>query len=383
MEYINHNQEANTITRRSRARFYSLVCIILTTFSISPWLIYQAYASIHYVRDSAPNTESVSTLEQTELETVPLPLPTANTENLPQGAEYEKIAAEESQVSAQGTGQQPQIRYASAHIHSSLAQAAKAAGISSRITMQLAKIFSWHINFKRDIQPYDEFAVLYNTHTLPDGTERAGDIIAASITNKGKIHQALLYETPDGKKHYYTPEGKRLGSAFLRTPLKYKRISDHFSKHRKHPILKITRPHWGTDFAAPYGTPVHASADGNITFKGRKGGYGNALVIKHNNKFTTLYGHLSRFAKKLKRGAKVHRGQIIGYVGKTGIATGPHLHYELHVNGNPVNPLRYKLPTAHVISEQEMPRFKEQTQTMLAKLQSIHLASSMQPIKST
>ncbi|MGB6355982.1 MAG: peptidoglycan DD-metalloendopeptidase family protein, partial [Steroidobacteraceae bacterium] len=233
---------------------------------------------------------------------------------------------------------QTQIRTASAVIDSSLFQAAEAANISDVVALKLAKVFAWDIDFVLDIREGDRFTAVYEQIYQNGKYLRDGELLAAEFVNGGKVFRAVRYVTESGNVSYYTPDGLPMRKAFLRAPVEFTRVSSVFNPHRMHPILNLIRGHMGTDYAAPIGTPVHAAGDGRVSFVGRRGGYGNAVVLAHSNSVSTLYGHMSRFAKDMRIGTHVQQGQVIGYVGMTGLATGPHLHYEYLVNGVHKNP---------------------------------------------
>lgn len=253
-------------------------------------------------------------------------------------------------------------------IQSSLFAAGKQAGLSTNLTMALASIFGWDIDFVLDIRTGDRFTVLYE-EIYRDGEKiRDGDIIAAEFINQGKVHRALRYTDADNRSAYYTPEGRSLRSTFLRTPIEFARVSSRFNLKRKHPVLNRIRAHKGVDYAAPPGTAIRATADGKITFRGAKGGYGNTVVLQHGSKYTTLYAHMSNFKKGVTSGKTVKQGDVIGYVGSTGLATGPHLHYEFRVDGVHRNPLTVELPTAAPIKQAYLTDFQDKTQPLMAKL---------------
>jgi len=257
-----------------------------------------------------------------------------------------------------------------ARIESSLFEAGQKAGMSSRTIMTLAnQIFGWDIDFALDIRKGDEFGVLYE-QKLQDGRYVSdGRVLAAEFVNQGKTHRAVWFESKDGEvQGYFTPEGKGMRKAFLRAPLDFTRISSVFNPRRLHPLSGIIRAHKGVDYAAPTGTPIWAAGDGRIEFAGRKGGYGNAVIIDHGRGITTLYGHMSRFNKSARSGSKVSQGEIIGYVGSTGAATGPHLHYEYRINGEYKNPSTIPLPRTEIPS-QYLAEFSSQAETALAKLE--------------
>jgi murein DD-endopeptidase MepM/ murein hydrolase activator NlpD len=253
-------------------------------------------------------------------------------------------------------------------INSSLFVAAADSNIPDNIIMELAGIFGWDIDFALDIRKGDRFGIVYN-ELYKDGVKiRNGKILAAEFINNGKNYQAVYYTDPKGESGYFSPDGKSMRKAFLRSPVKFSRISSRFTTRRWHPILAKWRSHKGVDYAAPRGTPIRSSGDGKVTFRGTKGGYGKTVFIKHGSKYTTVYAHMSRFAKGIRNGKHVKQGQIIGYVGSTGLASGPHLHYEFRVNGVHRNPLTVKLPDAEPIDKAYQADFKQETKSYLAML---------------
>ncbi len=262
-----------------------------------------------------------------------------------------------------------QITYAEAEIDSSLFGAGQAAGLTDKLTMELAGIFGWDIDFVLDIRKGDRFSVVYEELYLDGEKFDNGRILAASFYNQGRDLAAVLYTDKNGVSDYFTPEGHSMRKAFLRTPVDFARVSSNFNLNRRHPVLNTIRAHKGTDYAARTGTPIKAAGDGRVTLAGRKGGYGNTVVLQHGNNITTLYAHMSRFAKGVRSGKYVKQGQVIGYVGSSGLATGPHLHYEFRVNGVHRNPVTVKLPDAAPIPGAEMARFKSTTATTLAQLE--------------
>jgi murein DD-endopeptidase MepM/ murein hydrolase activator NlpD len=238
------------------------------------------------------------------------------------------------------------VRTIRATIDSSLFEAVENAGAHDQTAITLADIFGWDIDFVLDIQPGDSFVVTYQELYQDGAYVKDGPVLAASFINQGREFVALRYVDPDGGAHFYTPDGKSMHKAFLRTPVEFTRVSSRFNSARRHPILNLIRAHKGVDYAAPIGTPVKAAGDGRIRFAGRKGGYGNVVEIDHSRGIVTVYGHLSRFAKGTHVGAPVTQGSVIAYVGMTGLATGPHLHYEYRVNGAFKNPQTVVLPDA-------------------------------------
>lgn len=259
--------------------------------------------------------------------------------------------------------------YAQATITSSLFWASQKAGLSQNLTMELANIFGWDIDFALDIRQGDSFTIIYEEIFKSGEKIKDGNIIAAEFINQGKTFRALRYVEPSsGKVGYYSPDGHSLRKAFLRSPVRFSRISSRFTNKRYHPLLHKFRSHKGVDYAASRGTPVRASGDGKVIWRGRKGGYGNAIILKHGSRYTTLYGHLSKFNRKVRSGSRVKQGQIIGYVGSTGLASGPHLHYEFRVNGVHRNPLTVKFPSTRPIPKRHRDDFKLSTQGYIAQL---------------
>ena len=264
-----------------------------------------------------------------------------------------------------------QITHAHTTINSSLFSDAKAAGLSDKLVMEIAQIFAWDIDFALDLKRGDEFTVIYEQLYVDGEKIGSGAILAAEFINKSKSHVAVRHQRPDGSTGYFTPDGKSLRKAFLRTPVKFARISSHFNLKRRHPVLNKIRAHKGVDYAARTGTPIHTTGNGKVVFRGRKGGYGRVVIVQHGKKYSTLYAHLSRFNKAIKNGTKVTQGQTIGYVGKSGLATGPHLHYEFRVNGHHTNPLTVQLPKATPIDKADYALFKTKTTPILSQLASL------------
>jgi murein DD-endopeptidase MepM/ murein hydrolase activator NlpD len=265
-----------------------------------------------------------------------------------------------------------------ATITSSLFAAGQDAGMSAETIMTLAnQIFGWDIDFALDIREGDEFGVLYEQKFQDGGYVNDGRVLAAEFTNQGKTHRAVWFASQDGKvQGYFTPEGKGMRKAFLRAPLDFTRMSSGFNPRRVHPISGKVRAHKGVDYAAPTGTPIWAAGDGRIQFAGRKGGYGNVVIVDHGKGISTLYGHMSRFGKAARSGRSVKQGDIIGYVGATGAATGPHLHYEYLVKGVHKNPATIPLPRTEVPS-QYAAEFRDASANALAKLE---LTSGQAPV---
>jgi murein DD-endopeptidase MepM/ murein hydrolase activator NlpD len=266
------------------------------------------------------------------------------------------------------------IRTATATIDSSLFQAAEAADVSDSVALKLADVFAWDIDFVLDIREGDRFTAVYQ-QVYQDGKYlRDGEVLAAEFVNNGKVYRAVRFVADTGSAGYYTPDGLPMRKAFLRAPVAFTRVSSVFNPHRKHPILNLIRGHMGTDYAAPTGTPVHAAGDARVSFAGRRGGYGNALVLAHSSSVSTLYGHMSHFAGNIRVGTHVEQGQVIGYVGMTGLATGPHLHYEYLVNGEHKNPQTVHLPGAEPLHAQVLENFRLVTAPLLAQLPALQSA---------
>lgn len=264
----------------------------------------------------------------------------------------------------------PEVRnaYARGVIASSLFLSAKRAGLSHGLTMDLANIFGYDIDFAMDIREGDEFELVYEEKVVNGKRVGSGNILSARFTNRGKTFTAVRYTNKQGDSSYYSADGTSMRKAFIRTPVDFARISSRFSNGRRHPILNKIRAHKGVDYAAPRGTPIKAAGDGKIALAGRKGGYGNTVVLQHGSRYRTLYAHMQGFAKGIRTGGSVKQGQIIGYIGTTGLSTGPHLHYEFQVNGIHVDPLSQKLPMADPIASSEKTRFLQLSKPLMARM---------------
>lgn len=264
----------------------------------------------------------------------------------------------------------PEVRatYARGVISSSLFLAAKRAGLSHSLTMDLANVFGYDIDFALDIREGDEFELVFEEKIIEGRAVGTGNILAARFTNRGKTFTAVRYTDKQGVSSFYNADGTSMRKAFIRTPVDFARISSRFSTGRRHPILNKIRAHNGVDYAAPHGTPIKAAGDGRVILAGRKGGYGNTVILQHGRSYRTLYAHMQGFAKGVRNGSNVEQGQIIGYIGTTGLSTGPHLHYEFQVNGVHVDPLSQKLPMADPIAANERQRFKQLSQPLIARL---------------
>jgi murein DD-endopeptidase MepM/ murein hydrolase activator NlpD len=281
------------------------------------------------------------------------------------------IARGDSGFTADTIEREVDIRVTGTHgeITSSLFEAGSDAGISDRTTMDMAGIFEWDIDFIQDVREGDTFTVIYE-ELWRDGIKlRDGQIVAAEFVNQGKPFRAARFTDPSGRSGYYTPDGRSVRKAFIRAPLNFTRISSNFNPSRRHPVLNTIRAHRGVDYAAPTGTPIRAAGDGKVLFRGSQGGYGNTIILQHGGNITTLYGHLSRFGSA-RAGARVNQGDVIGYVGSSGLATGPHLHYEYRVNGVHRNPRTVTLPPADPIAAEQQAAFNAATEALWRQLAS-------------
>jgi len=259
-------------------------------------------------------------------------------------------------------------QYLTATVRGSLYGTAKRMNLPHKIIQQMTDIFNWEIDFVKEVRAGDQFTIIYQAFFVDDKLVNTGDIIAVSYTNRGVTHKAIRHANAAGDYDYFTPEGVSLKKAFSRYPVKFSHISSTFSLSRQHPILHYSRPHKGIDLAAPIGTPIQATGDGHIQIIGRQNAYGNMVKISHNKTYSSIYAHLLKFQKGLAKGDYVKRGQIIGYVGQTGLATGPHCHYEFHVNQNPKNPTTIELPRASPVPAREATIFKANSVALLSRL---------------
>ena len=256
----------------------------------------------------------------------------------------------------------------SGRILSSLYGATDSAGIPDKIANQMAETFSTALDFRDDLRRGDTFSAIYTVNYRNGEPIAAGQLLAAEFVNAGKAHRAVLFRDASGVEGYYTPEGESLKKGFLRSPLEFSRVTSSFTNSRKHPIYGFHRAHTGVDFGAPTGARVKATGDATVAFAGRRGGYGNLLVLRHSNGFETYYAHLSAFASDVRAGRSVNQGQVVAYVGSTGASTGPHLHYEVRIAGLPQNPMAIKLPGSPPLAIAQRARFLQQTASWSDKL---------------
>ncbi|HKK55814.1 OapA family protein [Marinobacter sp.] len=258
--------------------------------------------------------------------------------------------------------------FASGVIEGSLYVAAREAGLSDRVAMEMAGIFGWNIDFVYDVRKGDRFEVVYEELYLDGEKFGTGEILSARFLNRGEEVIALRYTDSNGDTDYYSPNGSSMRKAFLRTPINA-RVSSSFNLQRRHPVLDVVRPHEGTDYAAPPGTPIKAAGDGRVIFAGWKGGYGRTVILQHGENITTLYAHMSRLGRGIRNGSRVKQGDTIGHLGSSGMVTGPHLHYEFRVNGSPRNSRTVKLPDAKPVPKAELARFQRFAKQELAKFE--------------
>lgn len=264
---------------------------------------------------------------------------------------------------------EPQTVVKSGEIRSSLFGATDAAGIPDAIATQLAEIFGGEIDFHRDLRKGDRFSLVYEILNHRGQAIRSGRILSAEFTNNQKTHHAYWFQSEEGKGGYYTADGKSLRKAFLRSPLEFSRVTSGFTSARFHPVLQTWRAHKGVDYGAPTGTRVRSVADGIVEIAGPQGGYGNLIVLKHQGTYSTAYGHLNGFAAGIRKGSRISQGDTIGYVGQTGLASGPHLHYEFRINSQQVNPLAVSLPTTIPLEAAQLGRYKTAIVPLQAQLE--------------
>ena len=254
------------------------------------------------------------------------------------------------------------------YIKTSLFESAIENGLTEKLIMNLTDILAWDIDFVYDIRINDDFYVLFEEIWQDDKYVTDGNIIALEFNNNGRKFQAIRYTNENGVPNYFTPDGNNMSKAFIRAPLDFTRVSSNFNPNRKHPILNTIRAHRGVDYAAPKGTKIKASGDGKIIFRGIKSGYGNVIILQHGDNITTLYAHMSGFNSAFKLGDRVRQNQVIGYVGSSGLATAPHLHYEYRVNGVHKNPRTVKLPQAQPIKKEYVNDFLIQSKSIMSEL---------------
>lgn len=261
-------------------------------------------------------------------------------------------------------------KFAHATIKSSLFLDGAKQDIPQSTLIELAGLFGWDIDFALDIRPDDEFSLIYEELFLDGERIGFGNILIAQFINRGREITAIRYEDGKGDAQYYDPSGHSMRKEFLRNPIDFARISSRFNLKRKHPVLNKFRAHRGTDYAARTGTPIKSTGDGKVIFAGRKGGFGNCVIVQHGSRYQTLYAHLSKFNRSARKGRRVKQGQVIGYVGSTGLATGPHLHFEFRVDGVHRDSLRIKLPKSRSIAKDQKSAYQAVADRMIEWLKS-------------
>lgn len=334
--------------------------------------------NLHSVLDKNPHTKTLTNIKlnqkiqflinKNKLEKLIIPINNIQTLTVYRDGQKYKNKVDSKKMTSQDL-------YITATVKGSLYTTAQRLNIPYKLIRQMTEILNKEIDFSKSIRAGDRFSIVYNAYYIEDKMVQIGDIQAVSYTNKNKTAQAVRHNKANGDHDYYTPQGTSFKKAFSRYPIKFSHISSTYATSRYHPILHYKRAHKGIDLAAPIGTPIQATGDGVIQIIDRHNGYGNMIKIKHDKTYSTIYGHMLKFQKGLSKGSKVKRGQVIGYVGQTGLATGPHCHYELHVNSQPRNPTTTPLPTAAPISGRELASFKARASTLLARLKLIEEAN--------
>jgi murein DD-endopeptidase MepM/ murein hydrolase activator NlpD len=262
-----------------------------------------------------------------------------------------------------------EVQWIAGEVTSSLFGAVEAAGGRPELAVELAQVFQWDVDFIRDVRQGDSFVAVVDRQSVEGSFYRYGTLFAARYVNDGRVLDAIAYPGPDGRIGYYDLEGRPLRKQFLRSPLKFSRVTSRFSGSRFHPILKRRMPHYGVDYGAPAGTPVMVTADGRVTFAGSKGGAGRMVTVRHANGYETNYLHLSRYGPGIRAGVRVSQGQVIGYVGSSGLSTAPHLDYRVQHNGRWINPLAISSPPAEPLDESQLQRFLSHAVAVLVLLE--------------
>jgi murein DD-endopeptidase MepM/ murein hydrolase activator NlpD len=288
----------------------------------------------------------------------------------------ESFADHTIRETVQNRGVERRTHVAHGVVDRSLFESGEQAGLSDVMVLKLATAFGYDIDFAQDLRQGDSFTVIYDDVYCEGERMHDGDIIAATFVNRGKRFSAFRYTDSTGDTMYYSGDGRPLRKEFLRTPVEFTRISSFFTSARMHPILGTMRAHHGVDYAAPTGTPIHAAGDGKVAFRGWEGGYGNVVILQHGGHYSTVYGHMSRIAA-INVGQRVSQGQTIGFVGMTGLATGPHLHYEFRVDGVHRDPLTVTMPKPEPLPAVELAKFQGQTTPMLAKLKMLEATQTI------
>lgn len=338
---------------------------LAVAFAISAGFATTVAAALGFWGDATPRNEPDVLLELQ----LPLQPPHVNDNLKKSGATALEASKSNGRPTKTTALHEPEFRigFAEAIIDTSLFEAGQAVHLPPSLTLAMATIFGWDIDFALDVRDGDKFSVMYE-QTFVDGTKvKDGEILAAEFINQGQVYRAIRHTDRRGRSEYFSPNGAPMRKAFLRTPVDFTRISSYFGK-RVHPILNTLRDHKGVDYAADTGTPIKAAGEGAVEFRGVKGGYGNTLILAHGRGYSTLYGHMARFAKGIRAGSRVKQGQVVGYVGSSGLATGPHLHYELRVDGVHRNPLSVKMTERDRLEKNEMATFSAEARLLLAQL---------------
>ena len=282
------------------------------------------------------------------------------------GTSYKVLANGNYAVAPYTAKYSTHYHYLGGDITSSLYRDGLAIGMSDGLVISFAEVFAYDIDFANDVRKQDEFSMLLEEVLVENRTVQRNTIALARFVNRGKEIVGIRYTNKDGQVGYFTPDGESLKTRFLRMPVKFSRISSGFNLRRRHPVLKIVRAHKGTDFAARPGTPINAAGNGRLSFVGYKGGYGKTIIIDHGDGYTTLYAHMRSYAAGMRKGRRVKQGDVIGYVGSTGVSTGPHLHYEFRINGVHHNPLTVKLARRTKLQRSELPSFRKHAESLVA-----------------
>lgn len=283
------------------------------------------------------------------------------------GSRYHWVGSGKVAVSAYEAEYHKEHKYTSGTIGSSLYQDGINQGLSGRLILNFADIFAYDIDFANDVRAGDSFSMLLEDLFVEDRIVKEDTISVAEFVNQGESVLAIRYTNNAGEIGYFTPKGESMQSRFLRMPIHLARITSRFNPNRRHPVLKIVRPHKGVDFGARRGTPVIATGNGRVKLASYNGGYGRTVILNHGDGYTTLYAHLNRYARGLRRGISVKQGQVIGYVGTTGVSTGPHLHYEFRINGRHRDPLKVKFARSLKLDKKELAAFLAYSEEMLEK----------------
>ncbi len=357
-------QESNELLQRVIVKSGDSLALIFSRLGLSPRTLYNIMSlgkEAGRLKNLRPGQILSFHLNENELTTLEYEVDLTNTLLITKSeGEYQTELKHEKL--------EPLVKHAKAIIKDSLFLSGKRAGLSDNLIMQLVSIYGWDIDFALDIREGDSFTLIYEEQYKNGVKVTDGPIIAAEFVNRGTPLRAVRYTHADGHNDYYADNGDAMRKAFLRTPVELARISSRFNLKRKHPILNKIRAHKGVDYAAATGTPIKATGDGVVALAGNKGGYGKTVILKHGGKYSTLYAHLHKYASGVRTGKRVKQGQIIGYVGKSGLATGPHLHYEFRVNGVHRNPLTVKLPKVESINKNALPEFLQTINPMIAEL---------------